>query len=92
MKQPDWSTNEYYWHANCQEIVERSQDLVDGRVGVIQAARALRGLAYRVRAEADADFRQFRVIDSERDALPAGPERAQESAIALEREDARITP
>jgi hypothetical protein len=50
VKQPDRATNEYYWRANCQEIVERSQDLVDGRLGVIQAARALRGLAYRVRA------------------------------------------
>jgi hypothetical protein len=32
----------------------------------------------------------FRVIDSESDALPAGAERAQWSAAALEREDARI--
>jgi hypothetical protein len=76
MKQPDWATNEYHWRANCREIVDRSQDLLDGRLGVIQAARALRELAFRVRAEQDEDFMLFRVIDSESDALPTGAERA----------------
>jgi hypothetical protein len=89
MQQPDWATNEHQRRANCQEIVERSQDLLDGRLGVILAARALKELAFRVRAEEDEDFRLFRVIDSESDALPAGAERGKGSATALEREDAR---
>ena len=90
MERPTWVTNEHHWRANCREIVERSRDLLDGRLGVIQAARALRGFAFRVRAEQDEDFMLFRVIDSESDALPTGVERAQWSATALAREDARI--
>ena len=90
MKRPDWATNEYQWRANCEEIVERSQNLLDGRLGVIQAARGLTRLAFGVRAEEDEDFMLFRVIDSESDALPTGVERDQWSATALEREDARI--
>jgi hypothetical protein len=75
---------------NCREIVERCHNLLDGRVGVIEAARSLTALAFRVRAEEDTDFLLFRVIGSESDALPVGPERAHWSAGALEREDARI--
>jgi hypothetical protein len=90
LERPDWAPNEHHWRANCRGIAERSQDLLDGRLGIIRAARALKELAFRVRAEEDEDFRLFRVIDSESDALPAGAERRKESATALEREDARI--
>ncbi len=65
MKRPDWATNEFHWRANCREIVDRSQDLLDGRLGVIPAARALRGLSFRVRAENDEDFGLFRLIDND---------------------------
>ena len=90
MDRPAWVTNEHQWRDNCREIVQRCQDLLDGRVGVIEAARSLKEWAFRVRAEEDEDFTLFRVIDSESDALPVGPERAQWSTAALEREVARI--
>jgi hypothetical protein len=90
VERPAWVTNEHQWHVNCREVVQHCQDLLEGRVGVIQAARHLMELAFRVRDEDDQDFLLFRVIDSESDALPVGSERAHWSAVALEREDARI--
>jgi hypothetical protein len=90
MDRPDWVPNEHHGREDCREIVQRCQDLLEGRLGVIEAARRLKELAFRVRAEEDEDFLLFRVIDSESDALPVGPGRAHWSAAALEREDAKI--
>jgi hypothetical protein len=90
MDRPSWVTNEYHWRENCREIVQRARDVVEGRVGIIEAARVLKELAFRVRAEEDPDFVTFRVIDSESHPLPVGPERKNWSADALEREDAKI--
>ena len=63
---------------------------MEGRLGVIEAARVLQELAFRVRAEEDPDFMLFRFLDSESDALPVGPQRQYWSVSALEREDAKI--
>jgi hypothetical protein len=90
MDRPIWVTNEQEWLANCREIVRRARDLIEGRANVIESARALFGLSFRVRAERDPDFQRFAGIDSESDALPVGPERDNWSRSALEREDAKI--
>jgi hypothetical protein len=90
MDRPAWVTNEQHWHRSCREVVERCRDLMEGRLSVIEAARVLRELAFRVRAEEDPDFILFRAIDSESDALPIGPEREHWSTSALEREDSKI--
>jgi hypothetical protein len=75
MDRPAWVTNEHHWRENCREVVQCCRDLVEGRLGVIEAARVLRDLAFRVRAEEDSDFKLFRFLDSESDALPIGPKR-----------------
>ncbi len=90
MDRPDWVTNESYWRDCCREVVECCRDLLEGRVGVIAAARRLSGLAFEVRAGHDPDFVLFRALDSESDALPVGEVRQYWSAAALEREDAKI--
>ena len=86
MNRRTWITNERYWRANCREVVQRCRDLLEGRLGVIEAARLLRELAYRVSAEEDPDFMLFRFLEGE--APPAGP-RGNWSA-SVEREDATI--
>jgi hypothetical protein len=90
MDRPTWVTNEHHWRENCLEVVHCCRDLLEGRLGVIEAARLLRELAFRLRAEEDPDFMLFRFLDSESDALPVGPQREYWSASALEREDAKI--
>jgi hypothetical protein len=90
MDRPTWVTNEHHWRENCREVVQCCQDLMEGRLGVIEAARLLQELAFRVRAEEDPDFKLFRFLDSESDALPVGPQRQYWSVSALEREDAKV--
>ncbi len=90
MDRPTWVTNEHHWRENCREIVQRCRDLLEGRLGVIEAARLLQELAFRVRAENDPDFMLFRFLDSESHDLPVGPQRQYWSASALEREDAKV--
>lgn len=90
MDTPEWVINQPQWRQDCAEIVRCSEDLVSGRCGVIEAARLLWKLSYRVRAEWDPDFVMFRGIYSESDALPVGPERQRWAAEALKREDAKI--
>src|SRR5690242_10522770 len=90
MDRPAWVTNELEWQEHCREIVQCCQDLLEGRVGVIEAARRLVGLASKVRASRDPDFVLFVGLDFESDALPVGPVRQYWSTVALEREDATI--
>ena len=90
MDRPTWVTNEHHWRENCREVVQCCRDLMEGRLGVIEAARVLQELAFRVRAEEDPDLKLFRFLDSESDALPIGPQRQHWSVSALEREDAKV--
>ena len=89
MDRPTWVTNERYWRKNCREVVQCCRDLLEGRLGVIETARLLRELAFRVRAEDDPEFVLFRFLDSGSDAPPVGPRRNW-SASTLEREDPQI--
>jgi hypothetical protein len=90
MKCPAWVVNKEEWEADCAAIVQCTLDLLEGRRGIIESARVLQRLAFRVRGEHDADFVVFRGIDSESDALPVGPEREHWAAAVLAREDEKI--
>ena len=90
MDRPAWVTNELEWQEHCRGIVQCCQDLLEGRVGLIEAARRLVGLASKVRASRDPDFVLFVGLDFESDALPVGPVRQYWAAATLEREDAKI--
>lgn len=67
-----------------------SRGLVAGYVGVIAAARELKGFNDGVEPEIGALLNVFAGIDSETDALPIGDERALWNAEALVREDRKI--
>jgi hypothetical protein len=89
MPQPEWVTNEPQWIKHCGQIRARAEDLVAGRLGLIEAARALLPLIFWTRAQDDPDLAVFTRIDDESAVLPVGPERSQWAAHALEREDAK---
>jgi hypothetical protein len=90
MQRPEWVTNEPQWIKYCCQIRARAEDLVAGRLAVIEAARALARLIFWTRGQADPDLAVFTRIDEENAFLPVGPERSQWAAHALEREDAKI--
>jgi hypothetical protein len=52
MQRPDWVTNEPQWITHCCQIRARAEDLVAGRLGVIEGARALSPIEERRREEA----------------------------------------
>jgi hypothetical protein len=87
---PEWVTNEASWLKNRRRVVARARDLIDGRIGVIVCAREMSKLAFWLREQNDPSFMIFRGIDSESDALPAGPEREFWSASALREQDQKI--
>jgi hypothetical protein len=89
MQRPEWITNEPQWIKHCCQIRARAEDLVAGRLGVIEAARALLPLIFWTRSQDDPDLAVFTRIDDESTVLPVGPERSQWAAHALEREDAK---
>jgi hypothetical protein len=90
MQRPDWVTNEPQWIKHCCQIRARAEALVAGRLGVIEATRALLPLIFWTRTQDDPDLAVFTRIDDESAVLPVGPERSQWAAHALEREDAKI--
>ena len=90
MPVPEGITNEPLWRKHCRKIHARVRDLLDGRMGVIETARALYPLAVWTRVENDPDFTLFRAIESETDHLPVGPVRQKWAAHALAREDMKI--
>ena len=78
------------WEEHCRRIHARANDLLDGRLNFIEAARLLCKLAAWTHGESDPDLSIFRAIDSETMFLPAGPERAYWAKHALEPEDVKI--
>ncbi|HEV2270575.1 MAG TPA: hypothetical protein VGR92_14055 [Steroidobacteraceae bacterium] len=87
---PDGITNVPRWEEQCRRIHARATDLVEGKLGVIQAALDLRNLASQSRAKDDSDLAVFQKICAEVLGLPVGPERQYWAKHALEREDAKI--
>lgn len=87
---PEGIKNKPQWRKHCRKIHARAKDLLNGRLGVIETARALCPLAFWTQVENKPDFRLFRAIASETDDLPVGTVRENWAPHALAREDARI--
>lgn len=83
-------TNEELWRKNCRKIRARAVDLLEGRLGVIETARAMLPLARWTKVDGEPEFQLFRAIASETDDLPVGAVRALWAPGALVREDVRI--
>ena len=90
MDRPSWVRNEADWLADCAAIAQCALDLIEGRAAVIETARAMQQLAFKVRDEQDPNFTVFLAIYSESDALPVGEGRKNWAPSALGREDAKI--
>jgi hypothetical protein len=90
MKRPSWATSETYWKKQCTRLVALANDLIEGRIGVIEASRQF--CRYRIwfRAERDPDFMTFVAIDSDADHLPIGNVRQHWATDALEKKDSEI--
>ena|ERR1700730_3704075 len=90
IKTPPGITNEALWHKHCRKIRARALDLLEGRLGVIETARAMLPLAFWTKVENEPEFLLFRAIESDTDDLPVGDVRAYWAHDALKREDVRI--
>jgi hypothetical protein len=90
MDRPSWVRNETDWLADCAAIAQCALDLIEGRLAVIEAARAMQKLAFKVRDEQDPNFTVFLAIYSDSDSLPVGEERKNWAPSALRGEDAKI--
>lgn len=71
-----------------REIVATAQGVLDGSIGIVDAARVLAGVSFALGAENDEPFISFQGIDSETDHYPLGEVRARWNPDALAREDA----
>jgi hypothetical protein len=87
---PEGIKNERKWVGQCCKIVARARDLLEGRLGVFEAAQVLPGLAFVTRLSKDSDILVFVAINSESVGLPTGREREQWAPHALAREDEKI--
>jgi hypothetical protein len=90
MQIPAGITNEALWRKNCRKIRARALDLLEGRLGVIETARAMLPLSYWTKVEGEPEFLLFRAVASDTDDLPLGDVRSHWATDALEREDLRI--
>ena len=78
------------WEEHCRMIRARALELIEGRLSVIESARALSKLTYWTGLSIDPDLTVFVAIDSETDTLPVGNVRTHWAKHALEREDVDI--
>jgi hypothetical protein len=77
--------------SNRQKVARIAQDILDGRVGVIEASRAVVALRFEVAVdEWDPDFITFVGIDSETDDLPVGKAQQHWAPDALAQKAAEI--
>jgi len=90
MKRPSWATSETYWEKQCLRLVALANDLIEGRIGVLEASRQFSYYRSWFRAEKDPDFTTFVAIDSETDNLPMGNVRQHWAIEALEKKDIEI--
>ncbi|TAL92750.1 MAG: hypothetical protein EPN73_24145 [Paraburkholderia sp.] len=90
MKIPEGIRNEALWRKRCRKIHARAKDLLEGRLGIVETARAIRLLAIWTRVESEPEFQLFGAIDRETRYLPVGAVRAYWMPEALAREDVFI--
>ena len=70
-----------------REILDVARGVLDGTVGIVEAARVLAGISFALGVEDEEPFLSFRGIDSETDHYPLGDVRARWNPNALARED-----
>ncbi|CAG4887532.1 hypothetical protein [Paraburkholderia saeva] len=87
---PEGIKNKALWRKHCRKIHARAKDLVEGRLGIIEAARVICLLAIWTRVENEPVFQVFGAIDRETCYLPVGAVRAHWTPEALTREDVVI--
>jgi hypothetical protein len=90
MQPPVGITNEGKWIRHCCVIYARACEVVEGKIGIIEAARAFMPLISWTRAGSDPDLAVFRHLNDAVIELPVGVERAMWAAHALAREDVKI--
>jgi hypothetical protein len=90
VKRPDSITNEQERQEFRHRIVTRCRDLLEGRIGVIEASRELSRSRFEADAETDPDLGVFVAIDSETNHLPVGTDRREWAPDALEAKDREI--
>jgi hypothetical protein len=90
VKRPDSIKNEAQWIVQCTKIRARALDLLEGRLGLFQAAQELNKLASWTHAREDSDLRVFSLLFYEYCGLPAGAERMYWAPHALRREEEKI--
>jgi hypothetical protein len=72
-----------------REILGVARGVLDGTVGIVEAARILVSISFALGVEDEEPFLTFRSIDSETDHYPLGDVRARWSPNALAREDGK---
>ena len=90
MQPPSHIRNVPLWEEHCRMLRARALDFIEGRLSVLETARAIAKLAYWTGTGNDPDVSTFVGIDSETDILPVGEARRYWAPHALEREDAEI--
>ena len=91
MEPPSHIQNVPHWEEQCRQIRARALDHVEGRLGVIETARALCKLAFLTGLRDDEDLTTFIVIDSETAVLPVGDVREHWNEQALVQQDVEIS-
>lgn len=86
---PDHIRNVALWEEDCRRIHARALDLIEGRLGIIEAARILWSLAFYTGLESDTDLATFEMIITAT-VLPIGADRSRCSPEMAERLDAEI--
>jgi len=90
LQAPPGIRNIAHWEENCRKIHARAKDLIEGKIGVIEAARSLHLLSIWTSAQKDEDFLVFHEIDFGIIGLPVGSERQYWAKHALEQQDVTI--
>ena len=83
--------NEQEFQYAKQKVVELSQDIIDGRIGIIEGSRRINDCRYKLQLENDQDFLTVTGIDSETDHMPLGEVRKLWSPDALIEKDKEIS-
>jgi hypothetical protein len=73
-----------------ERVLATCRDLLESRIGIIEASRELSRLRFAMGAEDDPDFIVFVAIDSETDHSPVGSVRRDWAPDALEAKDREI--
>jgi hypothetical protein len=89
MQPPPGIRNVVHWEEDCRKLRARALDLLQGKLGVIQAARKISSLASRAQLR-DEDLLTFVAIASETDKLPIGDVRDLWATHALAKQDVDI--